>query len=180
MYVYILESSKIVSKIMCRKCPWKIVKHTNYKKLTQCLLALQGLREEIGSLNHRIDELESQNCALTSMLVHQLRSDTPPPSELEESAARRLALEGSSKNASDDNNASGDASPVEQMKTSLNVKHCNSFNSDILETNKSESNCDNIINEAAISKIEKHLSADSDILGMKLTKYSVAIILVCF
>lgn len=101
------------------------------------------------------------------MLVHQLRSDTSPLSEFEESAAKRLALEGSSKNNSDDNNISADASPAEQMKTSLNVKHCNSFNSDILETNKSENNCDNTINEAAISKIEKHLSADSDILGMK-------------
>lgn len=109
------------------------------------------------------------------MLVHQLRSEAPPLSEPENSAFKCLALEGS---PSDDNNTSVDASPVDLMKASLNVKHCNSFNSDILETSKSDSsnNCDNdnikINGETAISRIEnKHSSVDDsdDVLDTKLS-----------
>lgn len=49
-------------------------------QVVKALLAQKGLREEVGSLNGRIEELEAQNRALTSMLVHQLRDDpdTPP------------------------------------------------------------------------------------------------------
>lgn len=117
----------------------------------------QGLREEIGTLNYRIEELESQNCALTSMLVHQLKGDSSPFNELDESASKRLALEGSPKDTSEDN-TSADVSPANLMQTSLNVKHCNSFNSDVLESTK----CDK---DTAISRIEKRLSADSEALG---------------
>ena len=38
------------------------------------LVALQGLREEIGALQQRIRELETQNRALTTLLVQQLQN----------------------------------------------------------------------------------------------------------
>lgn len=121
----------------------------------------QGLREEIGSLNNRIQELESQNKALTSMLVHQLRDSPPSYSESEQTPCKHLALEDSIK-LSETDNTSADISPTNLLKTSLTVKHCNSFNSDIF------GNLDNV-NEVEtnriISKVEKHRSAGSEIIG---------------
>lgn len=94
--------------------------------------------------------------------MHQLRSDSPLSSELDDSSpSKHLALEGSKENQSPLETSSADL-----MQTSLNVKHCNSFNSDILESNKSENNNCDTSNENAVARIDKHHSADSDILGM--------------
>ncbi|XP_048518949.1 uncharacterized protein LOC109542012, partial [Dendroctonus ponderosae] len=46
-------------------------------QVVKALLAQKGLREEVGCLNGRIEELEAQNRALTSMLMHQLREEPP-------------------------------------------------------------------------------------------------------
>lgn len=127
------------------------------------LITFQGLREEIGTLNHRIEELEQQNCALTSMLVHQLKGDSSSLNDFEET--KQLALEESPKEDVSENNTSADVSPTNLLQTSLNVKHCNSFNSDVLEPSKSENDCDSSAKETALTRIEKHRSADSEVLG---------------
>lgn len=125
------------------------------------------MREEIGTLNHRIEELEQQNCALTSMLVHQLKGDTSSLNDFNE--IKQLALEESPKEGiASEENTSADASPTNLLQTSLNIKHCNSFNSDVLEPGKSENDCDSNTKETALTRIEKHLSADSEVLGMLL------------
>lgn len=125
---------------------------------------MQGLREEIGSLNNRIQELESQNKALTSMLVHQLRGgESSTYSDIDQIITKQLALEGSTKENSDEDNTSADVSPINLTRNSLTLKHCNSFNSEILEDNVNEDN--NSPTERVISKIEKRLSADSKLIG---------------
>lgn len=129
--------------------------------------SFQGLREEIGTLNHRIEELEQQNCALTSMLVHQLKGDPSPLSDFERS--NQLALEQSPKEEVPEVNTSTDVSPTNLLQTSLNIKHCNSFNSDVLDHSKSENDCDNSTKETALTRIEKHRSADSEVLGKQMT-----------
>lgn len=97
------------------------------------------------------------------MLVHQLRAESPSSTELEETSSKQLALE-DTKGSSRDSDTSKDVSPVDLMQTSLNVKHCNSFNSDILEP-KSENYCDTNSKEVTVGRIEKHLSAGSEVLG---------------
>ncbi|XP_039292998.1 uncharacterized protein LOC111062079 isoform X2 [Nilaparvata lugens] len=46
-------------------------------QVVRALLAQKGLREEIGSLHRRIKELETQNRALSSVLIQQLQGATP-------------------------------------------------------------------------------------------------------
>lgn len=98
------------------------------------------------------------------MLVHQLKGDTSSLNDFDDT--KQLALEESPKEgiASEDN-TSADVSPTNLLQTSLNIKHCNSFNSDVLETNKSENDCDSTANETALTRIERHRSADSEVLG---------------
>jgi chromosome segregation ATPase len=108
-------------------------------QVVKALLAQKGLREEVGVLNNRIHELESQNRALTSMLVHQLRGDTPPEPEAKP------------------------ATPEDSNPSTTVVKHYNSFNSEVLDETPTE-NRDNG-NETALSRIERRLSANSEILG---------------
>lgn len=133
-------------------------------QVVRALLAQKSLREEIECLNNRIQELESQNKALTSMLVHQLRDSSPSQSEAEESQTKQLELEDSTNkiDGDDDDNTSADASPSTLIQSTLTVKHCNSFNSEILDK---ENQSDNLGNEKSISKLEKHKSADADIFG---------------
>lgn len=134
-------------------------------QVVRALLAQKGLREEIECLNNRIQELESQNKALTSMLMHQLRDSTASLSEADDlPQIKHLALEDSEKK-SDEDNTSADASPTTLMKSSLTFKHCNSFNSEILDKVSSEGQGDCSGNERIVSRVEKHRSADSDILG---------------
>ncbi|XP_063922150.1 uncharacterized protein LOC135136678 isoform X3 [Zophobas morio] len=111
-------------------------------QVVKALLAQKGLREEVGALNNRIHELESQNRALTSMLVHQLRGETTPPEEI---VAKP---------------------PTPSEETSTAVKHYNSFNSEVLE--EDNDNCDNS-NETALSKFERRLSTNSEILDTRLS-----------
>ncbi|RZB40860.1 uncharacterized protein BDFB_006214, partial [Asbolus verrucosus] len=115
-------------------------------QVVRALLAQKGLREEVGVLNTRIHELESQNRALTSMLVHQLRGDTPPE---QETAATKPAT------------------PEDGNLPATIVKHCNSFNSEVLDETPSE-NRDNS-NETALSKFERRLSANTEILDTRLS-----------
>lgn len=99
------------------------------------------------------------------MLVHQLRGDTTSMSDLDLSTSNHLALEDSCKETAEDN-TSADISPINLMKTSLTAKHCNSFNSDALENSpNSESQTETITNDKVLSKTEKHLSADSKVIG---------------
>lgn len=124
------------------------------------------MREEVGSLNNRIQELESQNKALTSMLVHQLRDSPSYSDNTDLIPSRHLALEDSNKK-SDEDNTSADASPTNLMKTSLTFKHCNSFNSEILDRLSYDSQNECLVNgnDKIVSNVHNHLSADSDILG---------------
>lgn len=89
-------------------------------------------------MNLRIHELESQNRALTSMLVHQLRGETPSEVETE-------------------------TTPEDHLPPA-NVKHCNSFNSEVLDDLPATEN-----QETALTKIERRLSANSDILDTRLS-----------
>lgn len=97
------------------------------------------------------------------MLVHQLRGEGSSISDFDLSS-HHLALEDSSK-ATENDNTSADVSPINVMKSSLNIKHCNSFNSDVLENSSSESQTDTVTNEKVLSRAEKHLSADSKLIG---------------
>ncbi|XP_031352012.1 uncharacterized protein LOC116177237 isoform X3 [Photinus pyralis] len=135
-------------------------------QVVKALLAQKGLREEITNLHKRIQDLESQNRALTSMLVHQLRGDSMSASDLDLSASNHLALEDSSKI---EDNTSADVSPTNLMKTSLTVKHCNSFNSDVLDNSSSESHTETITNFKILTKTEKHLSADSNLIDKQFS-----------
>ncbi|XP_044754122.1 uncharacterized protein LOC123313336 isoform X3 [Coccinella septempunctata] len=94
-------------------------------QVVKALLAQKNLREEVGTLNVRIQELENQNRALTSMLVHQLKSDS-----YESNCSLQLALQ--------DNNSSSDNSPV-NIVNAIPIKHYNSFNSAVLDESPSES-----------------------------------------
>lgn len=105
------------------------------------------------------------------MLVHQLKGDTSSLNDFEDT--KQLALEESPKEGiASEGNTSNDVSPTNLLQTSLNIKHCNSFNSDILEPGKSTNDCDNNTKETAISRIEKHRSADSEVLGKLILKKS--------
>lgn len=98
------------------------------------------------------------------MLVHQLRGECTSISDFDLSTSNHLALEGSCKETIEDN-TSADVSPINLMKTSLTVKHCNSFNSDALDNSSSESQTDTVTHGRILTKTEKHLSADSRIIG---------------
>ncbi|XP_060528488.1 uncharacterized protein LOC132703328 isoform X2 [Cylas formicarius] len=118
-------------------------------QVVKALLAQKGLREEVGCLNNKIQELESQNRALTSMLVHQLRGDTAVDLD---TFTGPMALENG------DNIPDGQTEIQQSLlSTSLTTKHCNSFNSDILEDSPNSDKCD----KAVVSSIDKRLSADS-------------------
>lgn len=152
-------ANQVVRALLAQK-----VSKMSKNKVDGNIVFLQGLREEIGTLNHRIEELEQQNCALTSMLVHQLKGDTSSLNDFEET--KQLALEETPREeVASENNTSADVSPTNLLQTSLNIKHCNSFNSDVLEPSKFENDCDSNTKETALSRIEKHLSADSEVLG---------------
>ncbi|XP_018334223.1 uncharacterized protein LOC108743243 isoform X2 [Agrilus planipennis] len=127
-------------------------------QVVKALLAQKGLKEEISNLNKRIQDLESQNRTLTSMLVHQLQGDSTSLSDSELSPSRHLALE----EYKDYDATSTDASPshILTTKQSSDMKHCNSFNSDVLNETKSES---------FVKMHEKHLSADSNVVDNKLS-----------
>ncbi|XP_050304279.1 uncharacterized protein LOC126741872 isoform X2 [Anthonomus grandis grandis] len=119
-------------------------------QVVKALLAQKGLREEVTCLNGRIHELESQNSALTSMLVHQLREENPAtPADLD-SFSRQLALECHEKGPEE-------SSPSLLLTTSLTTKHCNSFNSEILEESPSNDHCDKLV----VSSDDKRLSVDT-------------------
>lgn len=77
------------------------------------------------------------------MLVHQLREDTSP--ELD--------------------NLPKLITP-EDLDLNTTVKHCNSFNSENLEDSLNESNT-----ETALSKFERRLSTNTDILGKKYKNF---------
>lgn len=97
------------------------------------------------------------------MLVHQLKGDSSSVNDFQET--KQLALEESPKEDASENNTSADISPINLLQTSLNIKHCNSFNSDVLEPSKSENDCDSNSKGTALTRIEKHRSADSEVLG---------------
>lgn len=80
----------------------------------------------MGTLNNRIQELENQNRALTSMLVHQLKSDS-----FESNCSLQLALQ--------DNTSSSDNSPT-NIVNAIPIKHYNSFNSAVLDDSPTENN----------------------------------------
>ena len=126
-------ANQVVKALLAQKVATIVRQNPHY-----IILIVQGLREEVGALNNRIHELESQNRALTSMLVHQLRGETTPPEEI---VAKP---------------------PTPPEETSTAVKHYNSFNSEVLE--EDNDNCDNS-NETALSKFERRLSTNSEILG---------------
>ncbi|XP_049824020.1 uncharacterized protein LOC109604720 isoform X3 [Aethina tumida] len=96
-------------------------------QVVKALLAQKGLKEEVGTLNMKIKELENQNRALTSILVHQLRGEA---------------------SAGDQDVADGTEiviSPENGRHTSL--KHCNSFNSEVLDEQPvREDQCDTLKN----------------------------------
>lgn len=100
------------------------------------------------------------------MLVHQLRGgESSTYSDIVEQMVtkQQLALEDSTKGNSEEDNTSADVSPINLTRNSLTLKHCNSFNSEILEDNVNVDN--NSPTERVISKIEKRLSADSKLIG---------------
>ncbi|XP_022918173.1 putative leucine-rich repeat-containing protein DDB_G0290503 isoform X2 [Onthophagus taurus] len=130
-------------------------------QVVKALLAQKGLREEVGNLNNKILELENQNRALTSMLVHQLRGDI---SESDQNLSR-LALE----DKQSDNNTSADVSPTNLMKSSLNFKNCSSFNSEFLLPSPNYNEESSSSPERVVSRIEKRLSAGSDILDTRFS-----------
>lgn len=98
------------------------------------------------------------------MLVHQLRSEASPGSP--------KALWALEEERHNDNNLSKELSkdatspPSNLLQTSLNVKHCNSFNSEVLESSPLSDNCDNSL----VTTSEKRLSAD---MARILGKYSI-------
>ncbi|KAF5292629.1 hypothetical protein FQA39_LY13962 [Lamprigera yunnana] len=138
-------------------------------QVVKALLAQKGLREEIGNLHRRIQDLESQNKALTSMLVHQLRNDAASLSDLDVSTPNHLALEDSCSKDTVEDNTSADISPSNLMKTSFTVKHCNSFNSEVLDNSSSESQTETVTDLKILTKTEKHLSADSRLIDKQLS-----------
>lgn len=104
------------------------------------------------------------------MLVHQLRSEASPgSSKALENFSSQWALEEERNN--DNNIAKDSSSPSSHlMTTSLNVKHCNSFNSEVLETSPLSDICDNSVVPAS----EKRLSADTArILGEFFKKFYI-------
>lgn len=131
-------------------------------QVVKALLAQKGLREEVGSLNGKIHELESQNQALTSMLVHQLRGENPgSPGDLD-SFPKQIAFNCHDKSQ---DQQSPEISPSLLLTTSLTTKHCNSFNSEILEDSANNDQC-----EYSVPEVDKRLSADSvDVLDTGLS-----------
>nr|CAH7733386.1 unnamed protein product [Callosobruchus chinensis] len=85
------------------------------------------------------------------MLVHQLRGEATPDLD---SYKASWSIEPTK----DNNKESIESSPTALMQSSLNVKHCNSFNSDVLEEH---ANCENCDSKSIVSNIDKRLSADT-------------------
>lgn len=113
------------------------------------------------SLNNKIQELETQNRALASMLVHQLRGESPNNAVNLENSPNQWIDEERQK---DNKDASANTPSPPLLQTSLNIKHYNSFNSEVFEESPNSENCDNKI----VSNIDKRLSADTaNILGNK-------------
>lgn len=125
---------------------------------------MQNLREEISTLTKRIKDLESQNRALTTLLVHQLRGDS---SDLDLSSKTQLALEDSpDKDSSEFQNY--EQTSVVSSTQSLNIKHCNSFNSEHLNELKIPERIPSQ-NEIIKRPNGKHLSADAEILETRFS-----------
>lgn len=95
------------------------------------------------------------------MLVHQLRGESPnTPTDLENLSKQSLSEEEKQKDNKD--TSANASSPTPLTQTSLNIKHYNSFNSEVLEESPNSENCDNKV----VSNIDKRLSADTaNILG---------------
>ncbi|CAG9862014.1 unnamed protein product [Phyllotreta striolata] len=109
-------------------------------QIVKALLTQKGLKEEVGCLNTKIHELENQNQALASMLVHQLRNDGPDSPDDAFPKRHRRGVDACSPGAS----------------TALSVpriKHCNSFNSEVLDDDDAD----------------KRLGADTAILDTRLS-----------
>nr|CAI5834462.1 unnamed protein product [Callosobruchus analis] len=85
------------------------------------------------------------------MLVHQLRGEATPDLD---SYKASWSIEPTKDNKKE----SIESSPTALMQSSLNVKHCNSFNSDVLEEH---ANCENCDSKGIVSNIDKRLSADT-------------------
>ncbi|XP_072380068.1 uncharacterized protein [Diabrotica undecimpunctata] len=139
-------------------------------QVVRALLTQKGLKEEVNCLHSKIQELETQNQALASMLVHQLRSDSPDNTPNLEAFSKQCFLDQNrpcfleDKRQRNSSDSSVDASSPVSL-TSLNVKHCNSFNSEVLGESPSD-NCDNEI----VSSADKRLSADTaNILDTRLS-----------
>ncbi|KAF7271270.1 hypothetical protein GWI33_015835 [Rhynchophorus ferrugineus] len=131
-------------------------------QVVKAILAQKGLREEVGKSKSKIQELESQNQALTSMLVHQLRGENPgSPGDLE-AFSKQLSIQCQNKGQ----DLSPDTSPSMLLSTSLTTKHCNSFNSEILEESPGSESC-----EFSVSETDKRLSADG--VNILETKFSL-------
>ncbi|XP_044733100.1 uncharacterized protein LOC123295728 isoform X2 [Chrysoperla carnea] len=101
-------------------------------QVVRALLSQKTLREEIVSLTRRIRELETQNRALTSLLVQQLRTGSTPSSAMitPNSAGEQLALDGDIHDLTNSALSSPGSlfhSPPEE-RISSNLKHSNSFN----------------------------------------------------
>ncbi|XP_057653435.1 uncharacterized protein LOC130892214 isoform X3 [Diorhabda carinulata] len=131
-------------------------------QVVRALLTQKGLREEVNCLNTKIHDLETQNQALASMLVHQLRSDSPETADLEALSkqcfldqSRQCFFEDRKQRISSDSSVEG-TSPMSLMPNSFNVKHCNSFNSEVLEESPTD-NCD----KDSTTNNDKRLSADT-------------------
>lgn len=102
------------------------------------------------------------------MLVHQLRGDSAPTTPELENYRHQWSIE--DEKQIEDEQLAEEASAVTLMQTSLNVKHCNSFNSGVLEVSPNSENCDSNI----VSNIDKRLSADTaSILGESPTSYYI-------
>ncbi|XP_065173663.1 uncharacterized protein [Atheta coriaria] len=156
-------------------------------QVVRALVTQKGLKEEVCSLNARIIDLEAQNSTLGAMLVQQFASthaETIPMMDNEEQTQSRLGLEPLSLSSlvsrQEEDNTSADVSPLMKSKSSVSLKHCNSFNSEILDVNLTNNtttspnvtitpefnDCDKL---CRLQKIERHLSAGSELLDSRLS-----------
>lgn len=127
-------------------------------QVVRALLAQKNLREEVGSLNAKILELEAQNRALTSMLVYHLQEET----NADKLHAKPIVIR---------DHSSSDTSPI-NLQTSLNIKHYNSFNSEVLDS-PGKCELDSLSNEKRLSTasiIETKLSFQDKKRHQVLTK----------
>lgn len=125
------------------------------------LIVFQNLREEITSLTRRIKDLETQNRALTTLLVHQLRGETNSSSVPKTQLSFSL----------DQDLISPETQPLEVDKTACTMKRYNSFNSGVLRDNNNYGEFLSISSESLSKreKREKHLSADANLTDTRLS-----------